>query len=200
MAFGLPNISFVGYPVPIPCAGHAGLGFREARPGDEPEIVAHLRALDPEDRRMRFCTTVNDGHLVRHAEDIWGRSSFALAAHDGPLWSGPFHRPGPIRALAELSVAGDAAEVGVSVDRSMRRKGVGTYMLQTAARLLSLRGISRIVALTMAENKAFVALSRKAGAELTWDSGDVEIAFDVKSLERAYLKRRLDDQVLHRVA
>jgi RimJ/RimL family protein N-acetyltransferase len=200
MAFGLPNISFIGYPVPIPCAAHAGLGFREAQPGDEPEIVAHLRALDPEDRRMRFCTSVNDGHLVRHAEEIWDRSSFALAAHDGPLWSGPFHRPGPIRALAELSVAGEVAEFGVSVDRSIRRQGVATYMLQTAARLLSLRGVSRIVALTMSENKGFLALSRKAGAEMTWDGGDVEIVFDVKALERTYLMRRLNDQVFQRVA
>lgn len=200
MAFGLPNISFVGYPVPIPCAGHAGLGFREARPGDEPEIIAHLRALDPDDRRMRFCTTVNDAHLVRHAEHTWQRASFTIAAHDGPLWSGPFHRAGAIRALAELAVAGEVAEFAVSVDRSMRRRGVGTYLLQTSARLLAQRGVTRIVALTMAENKSFLALSRKAGGEMVWDGPEVEVHFDVRALERDYLMRRINDQVFHRVA
>lgn len=200
MAFGLPNISFVGYPVPIPCAGHAGLGFREVIRSDVPAVIEHLRALDAEDRRMRFCTSVNDGHVVRHAEELPDRSSFALAAHDGPLWSGPFHRPGPIRALAEFSVHGLAAEIGVSVDRSLRRRGVATYLIQTSARLLQQRGVKRIIAYTMAENRSFLTLARKAGAEVAWDAGEVEVTFDVDALNRKYLQRRLSDQVFHRVA
>jgi hypothetical protein len=126
MAYGLPNMSFIGYPVPIPCAGHAGLGFREAREADAPEMLAHLHRLSADDLRMRFCTVVNDDHLQRHVSDTWRRSPLVLSAHDGPLWAGPFHRSGPIRALAELSVQGDAAELGISVDDSLRRRGVGT--------------------------------------------------------------------------
>ncbi|WP_162683307.1 GNAT family N-acetyltransferase [Rhodobacteraceae bacterium DSL-40] len=200
MAFGLPNISFVGYPVPIPCAGHAGLGLREVLRSDVPEIIEHLRALDAEDRRMRFCASVNDGHVVRHAEELLERSSFALAAHDGPLWSGPFHRPGPIRALAEFSVHGLAAEIGISVDKSLRRRGVATYLIQTSARLLQQRGVKRIVAYTMAENRSFLTLARKAGAEIVRDASEVEVFFDVDTLNRTYLQRRVSDQVFHRVA
>lgn len=48
MAYGFPQMSFLGTPVPMPCIGHAGLGFRRARPGDAPAILAHLGALSPE--------------------------------------------------------------------------------------------------------------------------------------------------------
>lgn len=102
--------------------------------------------------------------------------------------------------MAELSVGGDMAEVGVSVDRGLRRRGVGTYLIQTAARLLAQRGVKKIVAFTMPGNKSFLALSRKAGADVTWDMDEVEILFDVAELNRAYLQRRLGEQVFHRVA
>ena len=92
MAFGLPNISFVGYPVPIPCAGHAGLGLREVLRSDVPEIIEHLRALDAEDRRMRFCASVNDGHVVRHAEELLERRSGDV---DKPRILGAFNEKTP---------------------------------------------------------------------------------------------------------
>jgi GNAT superfamily N-acetyltransferase len=199
MVYGLPNISFIGYPVPIPCTAHAGLGFREAHPPDAPTMIEHLRALGPEDRRMRFCASVNDGHLVRHVEETWSRSGLVLAAHDGPLWSGPFHDPGPIRALAEFAVDGRDAELGISVDGSLRRRGVGTYLIQTGARLLAQRGVRRILAYTMSANTSFLVLSRKSGAAIEIDGGEAHITFDVAELTRAYLRRRLADQVFRAV-
>ena len=57
-------MSFIGYPVSVPCAGHAGLGLREAGPGDAPAIVAHLAGLDPSDRRMRFCATLTEADVA----------------------------------------------------------------------------------------------------------------------------------------
>lgn len=93
MAYGLPNISFIGYPVSIPCAGHAGLGLREARRRDSSALVAHLRKLEAEDRRMRFCATLTDQALERHVEEMWSRDPIAIAALDGPLWLGPATAP-----------------------------------------------------------------------------------------------------------
>ncbi len=199
MAFGLPNISFVGYPVSIPCAGHSGLGFREGRRRDGAAMVAHFGALDPVDLRMRFCASVNESGLIRHVDGLWNRDGFVLAAFDGPLWPGPFHRAGPIRALAELAVAGKDAELGLSVHGSLRRRGVGTYMVQTAARLLAPRGVRRIVAYTLPGNHSFLALSRSAGAEIASGPDEVEITFDVEALTRDYLRRRLHDQVFRKV-
>lgn len=191
MAFGLPAISFIGYPISLPCAGHAGLGFREARSADGAAILRHLLALSPDDRQLRFCGGVSDEALSRHVENLPGPPGFGLVALDGPLWDGPFHRAGPVRAFAELVVTDGVAELGISVDAARRRSGVGTYMVQTAARLLALRGISTIVAVTLARNHPMIRLGLSCGAVIDRDGPDVEIRFSVDELHRAYLRRRM---------
>jgi GNAT superfamily N-acetyltransferase len=190
VAFGTPNISFIGYPVSVPCAGHAGLGFREARPADKAAILSHLLGLTPEDRHLRFCGSLSGEALAAHVATLPAAPGFALTAHDGPLWDGPFHRAGPVRAFAELIVSGKVAELGISVDRGRRRAGVGTYMVQTAARLLALRGVEEIVALTLARNTAMVRLGLGCGARIEQDGPDVTITFSVSRLHAAYLARR----------
>ena len=190
MAFGLPQISFIGYPLAVPCSGHAGLGFREAGQGDAAALLAHYQALGAADRRMRFCATLTDAAVERHVAGLWPRRVLTLAAHDGPLWPGPLHRAGPIRAVAELSIAGTEAELGLSVDASVRRRGVGTYLVQAAARLLAPRGVRRIGAYTLPENRSFIALARRCGARVEAGPDEVEVEFDVAGLDRAYRRRR----------
>ncbi len=190
MAFGLPNISFIGYPVSIPCAGHAGLGLREAKRSDAPAILAHFRDLGPDDRRMRFCATLTDDALERHVQRIRSRDTFVLAAFDGPLWPGPLHRAGSIRALAEIAVAGGEAELGLSVDPALRRRGVGTYLVQTAGRLLTHRGVQVIRASTLPGNASFLALASACEAGIETGPDEVEVSFDVATLDRAYQRRR----------
>jgi len=190
MAFGLPHISFLGYPAAIPCAGHAGLGFREADPRDLPAIGAHYRRLDREDRALRFCATVADAALDVHAARTFERVDLVITGHDGPIWRGAFHDCGPIRALAELNVAGSSAEIGLSVDGAMRRRGVGTYLVQTAARLLAPRGVTAIHAYTLSRNLAMIRLGAACGAAIDMAGSDVEIVFAVDRLRRATLRRR----------
>lgn len=190
MAYGLPPISYIGHPVPMPCPGHAGLGFREAGASDEPEIMAHFRGLTPSDRRMRFMATLNGEALERYVAGMWDREALVLAAFDGPLWSGPIGQAGPVRGLAELALDKDEAELAISVEDGLRRRGVGTYLLQTAARLVKPRGVTRIRACTLPENASFLALARNAGGTVEAGDGEVAVSFDVAGLERAYLRRR----------
>jgi hypothetical protein len=190
MAFGFPHISFIGYPLSVPCAGHADLGFRQAGSADGPAILAHYRELSPADRRMRFCATLTDSALERHVGDLFRRSGFVLTAHDGPLWAGPFHGAGPVRAVAEVGVAGREAEIGLSVGDGQRRRGVGTYLLQTVALLLAQWGVDRLRAYTLPGNVSFLGLARESGAAIEAGPGEVEVVFDVARLRQAYLCRR----------
>lgn len=199
MPFGLPNISYLGYPLSLPCAGHAGLGFREARRADAPDVQAHFARLGPGDRRMRFCATLGEEALARHVTGIWDRAAFVLIARDGPLWPTPLLPAGPIRGLAEISLARDAAEIGISVDATLRRRGVGTYLTQTAGRLLAARGISALRAYTLAGNRSMIALGRACAARIDHADGEVEITFSTAALRRAYLRRRATD-FLHETA
>jgi GNAT superfamily N-acetyltransferase len=183
-------MSYIGYPVSVPCLGHAGLGFREAVPEDRPAILEHLLALSPEDRHLRFCGGLSDDAVAAHVEALPGRPGFGLVAIDGPLWNGPFRPAGRVLGFAELVTGGGSAEIGISVDASRRRAGVGTYLIQTAARLLALRGVEQIVALTLTRNAAMIRLGQSCGARIDNDGSDVVITFAVDQLHRAYLARR----------
>lgn len=198
MTFGFPNISFIGYPAPAPGPAHAGLGFRETTPRDLPAVRDHFAQLSPDCRRRRFCATLAPAAVEAHAHAVWDRSDVVLAAFDGPLWDGLLHRAGPIRALAELAVVGRDAEIGLSVDDGLRRRGVGTWLVQTAARVLAPRGVARIFAYATPDNVAMIRLALRSGARIERSSSEVEIAFDAPSLHRAYLRRRLSDQVFRR--
>lgn len=95
-----------------------------------------------------------------------------------------------MRALAELALGPGEAELALSVEAGLRRRGVGTYLLQTAARLAKPRGITRIHAYTLPDNNSFLALARTAGGAIESGPGEAEVTFDVAVLERAYLHRR----------
>jgi hypothetical protein len=191
MAFGFPHISFIGYPAPVPCPGHAGLGFREARAGDEPAILAHLERLSPADRYRRFCAAVSDGRLAAHVGGLFQRNSFTIVGLDGPLFDGPFHRAGVVRAVIEVVVFDGVAEFGLSVDGDRRRAGVATCLVLTAARLLALRRIDRMVAMTQPNNHAMFGLGRSLGAAIDIIADDTLLVFPVAQLNGAYLRRRL---------
>ncbi len=193
MPYGLPNVSCLGYPVPVPCAGHAGLGVRVARSGDAGHLVAHLRGLDPADRRMRFCGTLADEALARHVADLWSRRTLVLAGFDGPIWGGPLHRPGPVRAVVELALDGDEVELGISVDASLRRRGVGTYLVQAAGALLAARGVGLVRACTLPGNASFLRLARALDGEIRPGPDEFEVRFDAPALARGYLRRRAAD-------
>lgn len=139
---------------------------------------------------MRFCATLNQAAVDRHVAGLWSRRTLVLAAFDGPLWRTPLRRAGPIRAVAELSLGEREAELGISVDSDLRRRGVGTYLIQTAAHLLAPRGISRIRAYTLPGNRSFVALADACGATVETGLDEVEVVFDVAALQRIYLLRR----------
>lgn len=199
MPFGLPNVSYIGFPTPALAAAHAGLGFREAKRTDLPTVIAHFSRLTPECRRRRFCATLSPEALENHAAGLWDRSELAIAAIDGPLWGGLFHKIGEIRAIAELSLSGKDAEIGLSVDDSLRRRGIGTYLVQTAAWLLAPRGVERITAYTTPDNIGMIRLGIRLGGTVDRSSSDVEVVFDIARLRRDYLRRRVVDQVFARV-
>ncbi|MBB5223212.1 GNAT superfamily N-acetyltransferase [Amaricoccus macauensis] len=196
MAFGYPHMSFIGYPVPLPCAGHSGLGLRAAVDSDSPAVLDHLRRLSAEDRRMRFCATMGAAALERHVERIGSRGGVVLLAFDGPLFETPFFRTGPVRAVAELVGTGREMELGISVDSGLRRNGIATELVETAAHVLAPRGVRIIRAYTLPGNRSFLTMASRCGAAVEAGRDEVEVTFDVGTLRRSYLRRRAGNAFL----
>lgn len=113
-----------------------------------------------------------------------------LLAFDGPLFEAPFLRTGPVRAVAELVGTGPEMELGISVDGTLRRRGIGTELVETAAHVLAPRGVRAIRAYSLPGNRSFLALARRCGAAVEIGPDEVEATFDVGRLRRAYLRRR----------
>lgn len=193
MAFGYPHMSFIGFPVPVPCAGHSGFGLRTAMDRDAPELLRHYLRLTPDDRRMRFCATMGPAALERHVERIGSRGGVVLLAFDGPLFEAPFLRTGDVRAVAELVGSGREMELGISVDSGLRRQGIGTELVETAAHLLAPRGVRTIRAYSLPGNRSFLALARRCGATVEIGRDEVEVSFEVAPLRRSYLRRRAEN-------
>ena len=190
MSHGAPErMSRVDRPVAFPRPAHAGLVCREARACDADAVLAHFLRMPPSDLRLRFCATVSDASLRAHVARIWENPGLVLSAHDGPLGDGPFHGAEPVRGLAELCLSGSMAELGISVDGALRRRGIGTWLLRNAAELLAPRGVRTIVAYTMAENAGMIGLGRASGARIENSMGDVEVVFEVERLRRALVAR-----------
>jgi GNAT superfamily N-acetyltransferase len=195
MTHALPQISFVGHPVLIPCAAHAGLGLRTAGPADSAHVLEHLQSLDAEDRRLRFGRDMSDAALASYVEELWQPTRIVLSAHEGPLWPGSRYDAGPIRGVAELSISGESAELRLSVDPGRRRQGVGTYLIQTAARLLAPCGVHQILVITLPRNRAMICLGQRCGARIEPQPEETVIVFSVELLHSAYAVRRLAGQV-----
>ncbi len=195
MSFGWPNFGFLGYPIAVPRPEHGGLGFRQARRADAAAIAEHYRHLSPLDRNLRFCGGVSDSAMEAHVARIWDTADIVIAGFDGPLWPGPFHKAGLVRALAEVSIEGQEAEIGLSVHEEFRRRGLGRQMVQMAARLLAPRGVETLKAYTLPRNRAMLGLGRDSGGTVTIAEDDAEIAFSVKGLIAALRERQADKAV-----
>jgi hypothetical protein len=182
------RFGFLGLPgtaVPLPFA-RTELALCLAGRAEAPAILAHYRRLPAADLNRRFCGALGDAALSRHVAGLPAGSGFVLTVHDRRRAS--FH-PGPVRAVAEVAAAADAAEIALSVETGLRRRGVGTCLIESAARLLALRGLRRLRAHSLLDNRAFIALAAGSGARIEVGADEVEALFDVAALHRAYLLR-----------
>ena len=174
-----PHISYLGYPVSVPCAGHAGLGFRASPPRRmSPAAGGASRggsSRGPADAVLRDA----DGRGVEtHVAGIWQRPAWCWPAHDGPLWDGPLHRARAGAGGGRAGARGDEAESGSASIRRCGGAGVGTYLVQTAGDAAGAARVARLRAYTMPGNASFLALARGAAAEVEAGPDEVEVVFD----------------------
>jgi ribosomal protein S18 acetylase RimI-like enzyme len=139
-----------------------------------PRILAHLLALDMNDRYLRFGYAAADDQIRRYVERI---------AFERDEIFGVFNRRLDLIALAHLayepSVDSDperpsAAEFGVSVAVRGRGRGYGARLFDHAVLRARNRGVDTIVIHALSENVAMLKIVRNAGAVIERTGGDSE--------------------------
>lgn len=149
----------------------AGVPIRTLGPDDRGAIVAHLLALDPRDRYLRFGFAAQDEHIRRYVESI----RFGI---DDVF--GIFNRRLHLIAMAHLAYmvtpgrGSDAAEFGVSVSRHARGRGYGHRLFARAMLHARNHGVRRLYIHALSENAPMLHIARAAGATVVQQAGESE--------------------------
>jgi GNAT superfamily N-acetyltransferase len=150
---------FATDPLPEWTAGSAPL-IRRLHPSDLPAIEMHLLGLDPNDRRLRFFREATDAQVRAYAQDIDWSCSLILGAI----------RADRVVAMAEAlfdcSGAPHHAEIAVSVDHDLRRRGLGGYLVGQAVERVGALGARQTSLSFLRENRPIQRIVRSLGGLL----------------------------------
>ena len=163
-------------PAPLPPIGRAfgWVPIRSLSARHRPRILAHLLALDMQDRYLRFGYAAADDQIRRYVERI---------AFERDEIFGVFNRRLELIALAHLAYEPSvdlepgkpsAAEFGVSVAVRGRGRGYGARLFDHAVLRARNRGVDTIVIHALSENVAMLKIVRNAGAQIERTGGDSE--------------------------
>jgi GNAT superfamily N-acetyltransferase len=138
-----------------------------------PLLRDHLLRLDRTSRYDRFHGFMDDGFIKRYAEKC---------ANDGTVIIA-YLEDGTVRGAAELhppeqSPDGEP-EIAFSVERSARRKGVGSVLFRKLIAEAGARGYRSLRITTGPQNEAMRALANKFGAKLTFRHGESTGSIDL---------------------
>jgi GNAT superfamily N-acetyltransferase len=122
---------------------------------DEDAYRAILEATTAEDRYCRFFHRVDHFDPAEIRRFVEPRSdTVGVIAFDGTA---------PLGAAHAVLLDDETAELAIVVARGARHEGVGTALLDALVARLKARGLRRLIACSLRENRAFEHLARHAG-------------------------------------
>ena len=138
---------------------------RRAGPQDLPSLLAHYLRLSELDRYTRFFSAMSDDGIARYADaSDWSRM-VAVCVYSGD----------EVVGVAELGwdECGRPlnAELGISVEARLRRRGLASWLVYELFRWGAAIGIQNVHASWVGGNDAVGRIMREYGAEI-WLSGN----------------------------
>jgi acetyltransferase len=148
------------------------LTMRPIRPEDEPQHLAFLERLTPEDIRMRVFysrRTLPRSELARLVQIDYEREMAFLATAVGE--GGAEETLGTARATCDPD--NDTAEFGLIVRSDLKGQGLGRLLMEALIAHLRQRGTRRLVGEVLAENRGMRALCQRLGFAERLEAGVV---------------------------
>lgn len=156
------------------------LMIRPIRPEDEPALRAFVRALSPEDRRLRFFSHVKelDHRMAARLTQIDYDREMALVLVDPAA--------GDTEILGVMRISADAdgarAEYAGAVRSDKKGEGFGRLLLEEILAYAAKRGIAEVWGEVLAENAPMLGLVRKLGFAIAKSDDDPSIMIVTKPL------------------
>lgn len=135
--------------------------LRPIRPEDEHSHDEFFRKIDPEDRRMRFFSSIHEfshTQLARYTQIDYDREMAFVAM---------LERNGHMETLGVIRTHYDpdnlSGEFAVVIRSDMKGQGLGSILMDKMIRYSQSRGTKELAAYTLKENKGMQALAQKFG-------------------------------------
>jgi RimJ/RimL family protein N-acetyltransferase len=143
-------------------ARSAVVPIRSLGPRHRERIAGHLKALEPQDRYLRFGYPATDEHIQRYVDGLDFERDDVF---------GIYNRGLELVAMAHLAFSSDpahpsCAEFGVSVQMKARGRGYGTALFQRAVVHARNEGVRMLFVHALSENTAMLKIARQAGAAI----------------------------------
>jgi acetyltransferase len=145
--------------------------LRPIRPEDEPQHLAFIKQLQPQDVRLRFFSARRElprSELARLTQIDYAREMAFIAVRTPA--EGTAQTLGVVRALIDPDNA--EAEFAIIVRSDLKGKGLGRLLLRKMVRFLSRRGTQGLVGYVMRENLGMCELARSLGFSVDADGSD----------------------------
>ncbi len=144
--------------------------IRSMGPAHRERIAAHLLALAPHDRYLRFGYAANDEQIGRYVAQL---------NFERDELFGIFNRKLDLIAMAHLAFSVDpactsCAEFGVSVAESARGRRYGSRLFERAVMHARNEGVQMLFIHALSENTAMLRIARNAGAIIERDGSESE--------------------------
>jgi len=156
------NEAAPGSPVVVP--------IRSLGPGHRTRIATHLKALDVDDRFLRFGYPARDEQIEQYVEHI---------DFDRDDVFGIYNRKLELISMAHLAYSDDPeraalAEFGVSVLKKARGRGYGVRLFERAVMHARNEGVDMLFIHALSENRVMLHIAAKAGATFDREGGETE--------------------------
>ncbi len=156
------------------------LTIRPIRPEDEPQHLAFLERLSPEDIRLRVFysrRTLPRSELARLVQIDYEREMAFVATVAGE--DGTEQTLGTARATSDPD--NDTAEFGVIVRSDLKGQGLGRLLMEALITHLRQRGTHRLVGEVLAENRGMRALCQRLGFSERLQDGVAEVELPLQA-------------------
>ena len=154
---------------------------RPVRPEDEPLYVPFLRALSPEDLRLRFFAPLKDfshAFIARFTQIDYARA-MALIALDPDS--------GAMLGVARLHVSGEgiAGEYAVLVRSDFKGRGLGWLLMQMIISYARTEGLTRIEGQVLRDNTTMLRMCHELGFSIRPDLSDPAVVLVTLTLDNS---------------
>jgi RimJ/RimL family protein N-acetyltransferase len=159
---------------------------------DTREILEHFLRLDTHDRYMRFGFHANDEAI----ENYLRKGAFSNYGIDN-MWFISTDENGAVIGTVHVAIDGKIAELGFTVSKDVRGRGLGQDLFMRGATWAMMKGVDEIYTQCLSENEVMQHIAKKNGMTVvTISRGEKEATIHTtKGIVESYFQDRAFDNI-----